>query len=75
MKMFLLIAPLGVMLTTTMSASAQGYPDAGIEPPRRSQLRLCAKSVAARVRRLRRLCGKLPSNPRAYCLTRRARNL
>jgi len=30
MKMFLLIAPLGVMLTTTMSASAQGYPDAGL---------------------------------------------
>ena len=30
MKMFLLIAALGVMLTTTMSASAQGYPDAGL---------------------------------------------
>jgi hypothetical protein len=31
MKMFLLlIAPVGVMLATTMSASAQSYPDAGL---------------------------------------------
>ena len=30
MKMFLLIAPVCVMFATTMPASAQGYPDAGL---------------------------------------------
>jgi len=31
MKMFLLMAPVGVMLATTIPAKAQSYPDAGLD--------------------------------------------
>ena len=72
MKTFLLIAPVFVTLATTMPASAQVYPDAGLNRLDDPNYGWPQNPLATRVRRQRP--RRLPSDPRACCYARWTRN-
>ena len=72
MKKFLLVAPVFLTLAATMPASAQVYPDAGLNRLDDPNYGWPQKSLATRVRRQRP--KQLSSDPRAYCHARRTRS-